>query len=383
LVLEANTFPEPIEFIRMTFQTITREQVLAALSTVQEPDLKKDLVSLNMIEDIKIEGNAISFTVILTTPACPLKALIEKSCIDSIHTHIQKDIEVRVDMISRVTQTHKNSLFPDIKNIILVSSGKGGVGKSTIATNLAMALQQQGARVGLIDADIYGPSIPILFDVEGAKPMGRPGPDGKNKILPIEKYGIKLLSIGFFTHPGQAIPWRGPMVSTAVKQLFSDADWGELDYLLVDLPPGTGDIHISIAQTFPITGAVVVTTPQRLSVADAAKGLAMFLMDSIKVPILGVIENMSYFTPAELPNHQYPIFGKNGGKLLAQQFDVPFLGEIPFVMGMSESGDKGQPIMLTENHPSKNLFLEISEKLAQQVAIRNASPQEPRTLKTL
>jgi ATP-binding protein involved in chromosome partitioning len=352
--------------------TITKESILEALSKVQEPDLKKDLVSLNMIEDVHFKDKEISFTVILTTPACPLKGFIENACKEAIYAHFSKDITVKVNMISRVTQTHKNSLFPQIKNIVLVSSGKGGVGKSTISTNLALALQQQGAKVGLLDADIYGPSIPILMNLEGAKPSGKPGEEGKNKILPIEKYGIKILSIGFFTHPGQAIPWRGPMVSTAVKQLFTDADWGELDYLLVDLPPGTGDIHITIAQTFPITGALVITTPQKLSVADAGKGLAMFLMDSIKVPILGVIENMSYFTPLELPDHKYPIFGKNGGKTLAQQFEVPFLGEIPFVMGMSDSGDRGEPIMQIQDHPSRALFLDLSEKLAQQVAIRNS-----------
>lgn len=351
---------------------ITQENILAALSTVQEPDLKKDLVSLHMIEDIQILDNEISFTVILTTPACPLKGFIENACRDAIFKHIASDIQVTIKMISRVTQTHKNSLFPQIKNIVLVSSGKGGVGKSTISANLALALHQQGARVGLLDADIYGPSIPILFNLEGSKPGGKPGEDGKNKILPIEKYGVKILSIGFFTHPGQAIPWRGPMVSTAVKQLFSDADWGELDYLLVDLPPGTGDIHITIAQTFPITGALVITTPQRLSVADAGKGLAMFLMDSIKVPILGVIENMSYFTPLELPDSKYPIFGKNGGRMLSQQFEVPFLGEIPFVMGMSDSGDRGEPILEIPSHPSREIFLDLSEKLAQQIAIRNA-----------
>ncbi len=351
---------------------INLEDVLKALSKVQEPDLKKDLVSLNMIEDIHIINHEISFTIILTTPACPLKALIEKTCIEALEEELGKEISVKIKMSSSVTQTHKNSLLPHIKNIILISSGKGGVGKSSIATNLALALSSQGASVGLLDADIYGPSIPILMNLEGAKPKGKPGDNGKSMIQPIEKYGIKVLSIGFFTHPGQAIPWRGPMVSTAVKQLFNDADWGELDYLFVDLPPGTGDIHITVSQTFPITGALVITTPQKLSVADAGKGLAMFLMDSIKVPILGVVENMSYFTPLEYPEKKYAIFGKNGGKMLAEKFEVPFLGEIPFVLGMAESGDQGLPIMQIPDHPSRDLFLALSEKLAQQVAIRNA-----------
>lgn len=349
---------------------LTKEQVLYALGHVEEPDLKKDLVTLNMIQDIKIEGNHLSFSVILTTPACPLKGLIENACRNAIAHFLSKDVEVSINMTSRVT-TQKNTGVPGVKNIIAVASGKGGVGKSTVAVNLALGLAQAGARVGLIDADIYGPSIPIMFGLEGARPKASQA-DGKTRIEPIEKYGIKLLSIGFFTDPNQPVPWRGPMVSTAVKQLFNDADWGELDYLVVDLPPGTGDVHITVAQTFPVTGAVIVTTPQNVALADAKKGIGMFLMSAINVPLLGIVENMSYFTPAELPENKYYIFGQGGGQKLAGQLEVPFLGEIPLVKGISDSGDAGKPVVLDEQSPMSKAFTEMAQKVAQQVAIYNA-----------
>lgn len=349
---------------------ITQEQVLQALGHVEEPDLKKDLVTLNMIQDIKIEGNQLSFSVILTTPACPLKGLIENACRNAIAHFISKNIQVSINMTSRVT-TQKNTGVPGVKNIIAVASGKGGVGKSTVAVNLALGLAQAGAKVGLIDADIYGPSIPIMFGLEGARPKASQA-DGKTRIEPIEKYGIKLLSIGFFTDPNQPVPWRGPMVSTAVKQLFNDADWGELDYLVVDLPPGTGDVHITVAQTFPVTGAVIVTTPQNVALADAKKGIGMFLMSAINVPLLGIVENMSYFTPAELPENKYYIFGHGGGQKLASQLEVPFLGEIPLVKGISDSGDAGKPVVLDEQSPMSKAFTEMAQKVAQQVAIYNA-----------
>jgi ATP-binding protein involved in chromosome partitioning len=349
---------------------ITKEQVLYALGHVEEPDLKKDLVTLNMIQDIKIEGNRLGFSVILTTPACPLKGLIENACRNAIAHFISKDVEVSINMTSRVT-TQKNTGVPGVKNIIAVASGKGGVGKSTVAVNLALGLAQAGAKVGLIDADIYGPSIPIMFGLEGTRPKASQA-DGKTRIEPIEKYGIKLLSIGFFTDPNQPVPWRGPMVSTAVKQLFNDADWGELDYLVVDLPPGTGDVHITVAQTFPVTGAVIVTTPQNVALADAKKGIGMFLMSSINVPLLGIVENMSYFTPAELPENKYYIFGHGGGQKLASQLEVPFLGEIPLVKGISDSGDAGKPVVLDEQSPMSKAFTEMAQKVAQQVAIYNA-----------
>ena len=351
--------------------SFTQEQVLKALSNVEEPDLKKDLVTLNMIQDIRIEGNKISFSVILTTPACPLKAMIENACRNAILYFVSKDAEVSINMTSRVT-SQKNTGVPGVKNIIAVASGKGGVGKSTVAVNLALGLAHSGAKVGLIDADIYGPSIPIMFDLEGARPMAR-DVDGKSRIQPIEKYGIKLLSIGFFTDPNQPVPWRGPMVSTAVKQLFNDADWGELDYLVVDLPPGTGDIHITVTQTFPVTGAVIVTTPQNVALADAKKGIGMFMMNAINVPILGIVENMSYFTPMELPENKYYIFGEGGGKRLAEKLQVPFLAELPLVKSISDSGDAGRPIVLNEGNPVADVFIEMAKKVAQQVAISNAN----------
>jgi ATP-binding protein involved in chromosome partitioning len=278
---------------------------------------------------------------------------------------------VAINITSRVTKPVDTSQLKAIKNIVLISSGKGGVGKSTVASNLAVTLAADGAKVGLIDADIYGPSVPIMFDLLGAKPSAKETPDGKTLILPIEKYGIKLLSLGFFSDPDQPVPWRGPMASNAVKQLFNDADWGELDYLLVDLPPGTGDIHITISQSFPVAGAVIVTTPQQVALADTRKGLAMFGMPGINIPVLGVIENMAYFTPEELPNNKYYVFGKDGGKQLAQQYGVPFLGEIPLVQGITEGGDKGLPIALDTAHPQAIAFKEIAQKVAQQISINN------------
>jgi ATP-binding protein involved in chromosome partitioning len=350
---------------------ITQEQIYNALRNVEDPDLKKDLVTLNMIEDLKIDGNKISFSVVLTTPACPMKAMLENACRNAILHFVSKEAELAINMTSRVTSRPERALA-GIKNIIVVASGKGGVGKSTVAVNLALGLAKKGASVGLIDADIYGPSIPMMFGVEGARPKSSQNAEGKIRIEPIEKYGIKLLSIGFFTDPNQPVPWRGPMVSTAVKQLFNDADWGELDYLVVDLPPGTGDIHITVAQGFPITGAVIVTTPQNVALADARKGVGMFLMDSINIPLLGVVENMSYFSPAELPDNKYYIFGKNGGQDLAKQFDTPFLGEIPLVQSISDAGDLGKPIILEDDHVMGSAFLKIAERVAQQVAILNA-----------
>lgn len=353
----------------------TKEDILKALSHVEEPDLKKDLVTLNMIEDIKINDKEVSFSVILTTPACPLKELIHNACVNAIHHFVDKEAVVKINMTSRVTQKLDGKSFPNIKNVILVASGKGGVGKSTVAVNLAIGLSKQGAKVGLIDADIYGPSIPMMFKLEGARPNAEKDGD-KVKLMPLEKYGVKLLSIGFFTEPGQAIPWRGPMVTSALRQMFMDANWGELDYLIVDTPPGTGDVHITLAQNFPVTGAVIVTTPQNVALADTRKGISMFKMDAIKVPILGVVENMSYFIPEEFPDHKYFLFGKEGGRKLAEQFEIPFLGEIPLVQAVGEAGEQGEPIILKDEHPMANSFASISSNVAQQVAILNAGMQE-------
>ncbi|MCX2573707.1 Mrp/NBP35 family ATP-binding protein [Pedobacter sandarakinus] len=351
---------------------ISPQHVLDALKNVEDPDLKKDLVTLNMIKDLKITDNQVSFTLELTTPACPMKEMLKNACTNAVKHFVSAEAEVSINVTSRVTQPLRSSSLDNIKNIILVSSGKGGVGKSTVSSNLAVVLAKDGAKVGLIDADIYGPSVPTMFDLVDAKPAAEETADGKTKILPIEKYGIKLLSLGFFADPGQPVPWRGPMASNAVKQLFNDTNWGELDYLVVDLPPGTGDIHITITQSFPISGAVVVTTPQQVALADTHKGLAMFRMPGIDIPILGVIENMSYFTPAELPENKYYIFGKGGGTELASRFSVPFLGEIPIIQSIAEAGDLGKPAALNQNPLLDVIFGDIASKIAQQISINNA-----------
>jgi ATP-binding protein involved in chromosome partitioning len=351
---------------------ISKEQVLQALSHVEDPDLKKDLVTLGMIQDIQIEGNTLRFTVVLTTPACPMKDMLENACRNAIFHFIDKNIDLHITMTANVS-AQANPSVPGVKNIIAVASGKGGVGKSTVAVNLALGLAQSGAKVGLIDADIYGPSIPMMFGLEGAKPQTSQTEDGKTRIQPITKYGIQLLSIGFFTDPNQPVPWRGPMASTAVTQLLNDADWGELDYLVIDLPPGTGDIHITLTQKFPIAGALIVTTPQQVALSDARRGIGMFMMNSINVPVLGVVENMSYFTPAELPDNKYYIFGTGGGQALATEFNLPFLGEIPLVKSISDAGDSGKPIILEAENPMAAAFSTLATRVAQQVAIQNAS----------
>ncbi|MCH7408559.1 Mrp/NBP35 family ATP-binding protein [Belliella sp. DSM 111904] len=351
--------------------TITKEQILSALSKVEDPDLKKDLVTLGMIQNIQIEGNNVSFKVVLTTPACPLKEVIKNNCVEAIEDEIGKDISLDIIMTSQVTTTRDNTpLLPNVKNIIAIASGKGGVGKSTTASNLAVALANSGAKVGLIDADISGPSVPTMFNVEAEQPAVKQE-NGKNIIIPIEQYGVKLMSIGFLTPSDSAVVWRGPMASSALKQFIADVEWGDLDYLLIDLPPGTSDIHLTMVQTIPVTGAVIVTTPQKVALADATKGLSMFRQAQINVPILGVVENMAYFTPEELPNNKYYLFGKEGGRRLADKFEVPFLGEIPIVQSIRESGDTGFPAVMKAGITEK-AFSELAESVARQVAIRNA-----------
>ncbi|HVG14201.1 MAG TPA: Mrp/NBP35 family ATP-binding protein, partial [Chitinophagaceae bacterium] len=323
---------------------MTEDDVLKALSNVQEPDLGKDLVTLNMIRDIIISGNNVSFTVVLTTPACPLKDLIKNACINAIRLLIDKEAGVTVNFTSSTTtiRSDKGAVLPQVRNIIAVVSGKGGVGKSTVAANLAIALSKGGAKVGLMDADIYGPSVPIMFGVRGERPM-MTEVNGKGMIVPLERYGIKLMSIGLLVDEKNAVVWRGPMASSAIKQFSTDVYWGELDYLIIDMPPGTGDIHLTLMQTIPVTGVVVVTTPQDVALADAKKGIAMFGQAQLNVPIIGLVENMSYFTPAELPDNKYYIFGKDGGKRLAEEYDLPFLGQVPLVQSIREGGDIGIP----------------------------------------
>lgn len=353
---------------------MTKEKVLEALSNVQEPDLGKDLVTLNMVKDIEIEGNKVSFTVVLTTPACPMKDMIGNACIHAVKLLVNKEAEVKVNFTSNTStkRVDTGAVLPQVKNIIAVVSGKGGVGKSTVSANLALALAKGGAKVGLMDADIYGPSVPMMFGVRGERPMMMEV-DGKGMIVPLEKYGIKLLSIGLLVDEKNAVVWRGPMASSAIRQFVTEVYWGELDYLVVDMPPGTGDIHLTLMQTVPVTGVVIVTTPQDVALADAKKGIAMFGQAQISVPIVGLVENMSYFTPAELPDNKYYIFGKDGGKRLADEYDIPFLGQIPLVQSIREGGDKGVPIMLSEDAVTRKAFEDFAGLAARSIAMRNAN----------
>jgi len=351
---------------------ITKENVLEALKNVEDPDLKKDLVTLGMIKDLRVDGKNVNFTVVLTTPACPMKDMIHKACVNAVLHFVDKEANVNVNMTADVTgRKSTGPLLPKVKNIIGVASGKGGVGKSTVASNLALALTKLGASVGLIDADIYGPSQTIMFDVVHEKPMIKVI-DGVNKIIPVESYGVKLLSIGFFADTSQAIVWRGPMASKALLQMFGDADWGELDYMIIDLPPGTGDIHLSLVASVPLNGVVIVSTPQNVALSDAKKGVGMFKLPTINVPVLGIVENMAYFTPPELPDNKYYIFGKDGAKKLAEELNVPLLGEIPLVQSVCEAGDAGRPAVLQEITPQAIAFMEMAKNIAQQVSIVNS-----------
>lgn len=350
---------------------ITKERVLAALSYVDDPDLKKDLVTLGMIRDLEIEDKLVRFTVMLTTPACPMKEAIQSACINAIKMMVDKEAEVQVRMSAQVTRDENNAVLPLIRNIIAISSGKGGVGKSTISANLAVALARQGAKVGLVDADIYGPSIPILFGFEDERPEIETI-EGKDLLKPFEHFGVKLMSIGAMVKAGQAVVWRGPMASKALRQLIFDTHWGEIDYLLVDMPPGTGDIHLTLVQALPVTGAVVVTTPQKIAVADALKGAEMFKNEQINVPILGVIENMAYFIPDDAPEKKYYIFGENGGAELAKSLGTTLLGQIPILQGISENSDAGRPVAFYPLSQLNAVFHDMAQALAQQIAIRNA-----------
>lgn len=349
------------------------EEILKALGNVQEPDLKKDLVTLNMVRDIVIGDNKVGFTIVLTTPACPMKELIRRDCERAIHEHVDEGLEVVVDFTANTSSIRVDltSVLPGVKNIIAVVSGKGGVGKSTVAANLALALSQQGAKVGLMDADIYGPSVPIMFGVRGQRPLME-NIDGKDKIVPLEQHGIKLISIGLLVDEKSAVVWRGPMASSAIRQFVTDVHWGELDYLVIDMPPGTGDIHLTLVQTIPVTGAVVVTTPQEVALSDAKKAIAMFSQAQTKVPIIGLVENMAWFTPAELPDSKYYIFGKDGGKHLADQLDMNFLGQIPLVQSIREGGDKGAPAMLGGDAQTLQAFSAFAAETIRAIAVANA-----------
>lgn len=352
---------------------ITEKQVLEALSHVEEPDLKKDLVTLNMVKDVAIDRKKVAFTVILTTPACPLKDVIRKACETAIQTIVDPEAQVEIHMTAEVTEDKEQSgpQLPGVKNVVVVASGKGGVGKSTVAANLAIALAQSGAKTGLVDADIYGPSVPTLFGLEGERPRLEEV-NGKEQMLPFERHGVKVNSIGFLVPPGQAVVWRGPMASNALKQLFTDTHWGELDYLIVDLPPGTGDIHITIAQQFPVNGAVMVTTPQNVALSDVRKAIAMFVAPQINVPILGLVENMAWFETDELPGRKFFLFGEGGGQTLAEEYNVELLGQIPIEESIRQSGDDGSPAAMQTETPSFRAFSELAAAVAQQISIRNA-----------
>jgi ATP-binding protein involved in chromosome partitioning len=353
---------------------ITKDAVLQALSNVQEPDLGKDLVTLNMVQDIEIDGRNVSFSVILTTPSCPLKDMIERACVNAIKMLVDDQAIVKVNLTSNTTSNRKDrkDVLPGVKNIIAVVSGKGGVGKSTVAVNLALGLAEGGAKVGLLDADIYGPSIPIMLGIRDQRPM-MTDINGKGKIVPIDRYGIKAMSIGLLIDEKQAVIWRGPQASSALRQFISDVHWEDLDYLVIDMPPGTGDVHLTLVQTVPVTGAIVVSTPQPVAAADAKKAIVMLRQPQINVPILGIVENMSYFTPAELPDNKYYIFGKGGAKQMAEQFDLPFLGEVPLVQSIREGGDAGIPAVVDDEPVAKKAFLDLAGTVARSISIRNAN----------
>lgn len=353
---------------------MTQEDILKALRNVQEPDLGSDIVSLNMVKDLTVSGNDVSFTIVLTTPACPMKDLMKNASINAVKLLVNKEANVQVNFTANTSskRTDPGQILPKVKNIIAVVSGKGGVGKSTVSANLALALAQDGAKVGLMDADIYGPSVPIMFGVRGERPKMIAGGE-KGLIVPLDRYGIKLMSIGLLVDEKNAVVWRGPMASSAIRQFVTDVFWDELDYLVIDMPPGTGDIHLTLMQTVPVTGVIVVTTPQDVALADAKKGIAMFGQAQIRVPIIGIVENMSYFTPAELPENKYYIFGKEGGKKLAEEYDIPFLGQIPLVQSIREGGDKGMPIMMTDDHITKEAFMHFAGLATRSISMRNAS----------
>jgi len=353
---------------------LDRKEILKALETITIAGEGKNMVESGAVTNVITFGDEAVVDLVLHTPAMHIKKRAEDDIRKTIHDLISPDAKVKVNIKVETPEKPeiKGRAIPGIKNIIAVASGKGGVGKSTVTANLAVTLAKMGFKVGVLDADIYGPSMPIMFDVENEKPVSVTV-DGKSKMKPIESYEIKMLSIGFFTAPSQAVIWRGPMAAKALNQMIFDADWGELDFMLLDLPPGTGDIHLSIMQSLPITGAVVVSTPQAVALADAKKGVAMFMQDNINVPVLGIIENMAYFTPEELPENKYYIFGQEGAKNLAQDLDVPFLGEVPIVQSIREAGDYGRPAALQTASPIEKVFEEITRNVVQETVNRNES----------
>tara|TARA_R110002167_G_scaffold233264_9_gene438525 strand:- start:2345 stop:3481 length:1137 start_codon:yes stop_codon:yes gene_type:complete len=354
---------------------IDKQEVLKALENITVPGEGRNMVESGAVKNIQIFGDEVEIDITIGNPSLQARKKTEVEILKIIHREVYEKakikVNIKVDAPSKPKVNEiKGNPIPGIQNIIAVASGKGGVGKSTVTANLAVTLAKMGFKVGLLDADIYGPSMPIMFDVVHEKPLAVTV-NGKSKMKPIESYGVKLLSIGFFTQPNQAVIWRGPMASKALNQMIFDAHWGDLDFMLIDLPPGTGDIHLSIMQAMPITGAVVVSTPQEVALADARKGVAMFQQDSINVPVLGIIENMAYFTPAELPDNKYYIFGKEGAKRLAEDLKVPFLGEIPLVQSIREAGDIGRPAAMQTATPIELAFETLTKNVVQEVVARN------------
>ena len=349
---------------------ISNDDLVKALAYVIEPELKKDIVSLGLVSNVKAEGNTVSFHVKASNPAMHYRKRLEEACIHQVRRFLGEDVAVmaEVDALPKSSERppEQRRVLPKVKKIIAVASGKGGVGKSTICANLAAGLAKRGYKVGLVDADIYGPSMPLMFDVFNEKP-GVSGEGANNKIMPVENYGVKMLSIGFFAEANQAIVWRGPMASKALSQMFTDVHWGELDFMLIDLPPGTGDIHLQLVQQIPLDGVVIVSTPQPVALADARKGVGMFQLENINIPVLGIVENMAWFTPEELPENKYFIFGKEGAKSLAEELNVNLLGQIPIVQSIREAGDVGRPAVLQEGTPQAEALNELISNVLIQI----------------
>lgn len=356
---------------------ITLEKIIEALSFVIEPDLKKDIIALNLVSNIEVKNSVISFDLKISNPAMHNRKRMEEACEHQLKRFLGADVKMEAT-ISAMGKAHERapehrSILPNVKHIIAVASGKGGVGKSTVASNLAVGLAMQGFKVGMVDADIYGPSVPAMFDVAMEKPTTI-DVDGKEYIKPIESHGVKMLSIGFFSSPDQAVVWRGPMATKALTQLFKDAHWGELDFMIIDLPPGTGDVHLTMVQQVPLTGAVVVSTPQEIALVDVRKALGMFSLPEINVPVLGLVENMAYFTPPELPDNKYYIFGEGGAKELAERMNINYLAEIPIIQSIREAGDAGRPAVLQETTPQAIAFMELAKNVAKKVGL--TAPKE-------